>query len=154
MLILVLSSCSWEIRTCNSRCICFLWPFMFGIMIRSTYVRLVWIANEFTQVCLNADFGLVELQMGITDDHDQLRLFSLASFVLYDDKIHIAGVCLVWKRLHSMVSQCWFWYAALESDNEVTKSGWWKCITRAFLLSCNLIGLCPGIVVEISLHNV
>jgi len=79
---------------------------MFRIMIRSTYVRLVWIANEFTQVCLNADFGLVKLQMGITDDHDQLRLFSLASFVLYEDKIHIAGVCLVWKYLHSMVSQC------------------------------------------------
>ena len=79
---------------------------MFCIMIRSTYVRLVWIANEFTQVCLNADFGLVKLQMGITDDHDQLRLFSLASFVLYEDKIHISGVCLVWKYLHSMVSQC------------------------------------------------
>ena len=73
-------------------------------MIRSTYVRLVWIANEFTQVCLNcnADFGLrlLKLQMGITDDHDQLRLFSLASFVLYEDKIHIAGVCLVWKCLN------------------------------------------------------
>ena len=79
---------------------------MFRIMSRSTYVRLVWIANEFTQVCLNADFGLVKLQMGITDDHDQLRLFSLASFVLYEDKIHIAGVCLVWKCLNSMVSQC------------------------------------------------
>ena len=79
---------------------------MFRIMIRSTYVRLVWIANEFTQVCLNADFGPVKLQMGITDDHDQLRLFSVASFVLYEDKIHIAGVCLVWKYLHSMVSQC------------------------------------------------
>ena len=79
---------------------------MFRIMIRSTYVRLVWIANEFMQVCLNADFGLVKLQMGITDDHDQLRLFSLASFVLYEDKIHIAGVCLVWKCLNSMVSQC------------------------------------------------
>ena len=83
---------------------------MFRIMIRSTYVRLVWIANEFTQVCLNADFGLVKLQIGITDDHDhdQLRLFSVASFVLYEDKIHIciAGVCLVWKCLHSMVSQC------------------------------------------------
>ena len=63
-------------------------------MISSTYVRLVWIANEFTQVCLNADFGLVKLQMGITDDHDQLRLFSLASFVLYEDKTHIAGVFL------------------------------------------------------------
>ena len=54
MLILVLSNCSncWERRTCNSRCICFLWPFMFRIMIRSTYVhvRLVWIANEFKQV--------------------------------------------------------------------------------------------------------
>ena len=74
---------------------------MFRIMIRSTYVRLVWIANEFTQVCLNADFGLVKLQMGITDDHDQLRLFSLASFVLYEDKIHIAGVCLVWKCLRT-----------------------------------------------------
>ena len=149
MLILVLSNCSWERRTCNSRCICFLWPFMFRIMIRSTYVRLVWIANEFTQVCLNADFGLVKLQMGITDDHDQLRLFSLASFVLYEDKIHIAGVCLVWKYLHSMVSQCWFWYAALESENEVTncaqrESGWWKCITRAFSSSRNLIGSCPG----------
>jgi len=79
---------------------------MFRIMIRSTYVRLVWIANEFKQVYLNAHFGLVKLQMGITDDHDQLRLFSLASFVLYEDKIHIAGVCLVWKCLHSMVSQC------------------------------------------------
>ena len=79
---------------------------MFLVIIRSTYVRLVWIANEFTQVCLNADFGLVKLQMGITDDHDQLRLFSLASFVLYEDKIHIAGVCLVWKCLNSMVSQC------------------------------------------------
>ena len=79
---------------------------MFRNMIRSTYVRLVWIANEFTQVCLNADFGLVKLQMGITDDHDQLRLFSVASFVLYEDKIQIAGVCLVWKCLHSMVSQC------------------------------------------------
>ena len=79
---------------------------MLCTMIRSTYVRLVWIANEFTQVCLNADFGLVKLQMGITDDHDQLRLFSVASFVLYEDKIHIAGVCLVWKCLHSMVSQC------------------------------------------------
>ena len=75
-------------------------------MIRSTYVRVVWIANEFTQVCLNADFGLVKLQMGIMDDHDELHLFSLASFVLYADKIHIAGVCLVWKYLHSMVSQC------------------------------------------------
>ena len=81
---------------------------MFRIMIRLTYVRLVWIANEFTQVCLKADFGLVKLQMGIMDDHDQLRLFSLASFVLYEDKIHIAGVCLVWKCLNSMVSQCWF----------------------------------------------
>ena len=79
---------------------------MFRTMIRSTYVRLVWIANEFTQVCLNADFGLVKLQMGITDDHDQLRLISLASFVLYEDKIRIPGVCLVWKYLHSMVSQC------------------------------------------------
>ena len=79
---------------------------MLCTMIRSTYVRLVWIANE--RVCLNADFGLVKLQMGITDDHDQLRLFSLASFVLYEDKIHIAnvGVCLVWKCLNSMVSQC------------------------------------------------
>jgi len=79
---------------------------MFRIMIRSTYVRLVWIANEFTQVCLNADFGLVKLQMGIMDDHDKLRLFSLASSVLYEDKIHIAGVCLVWKCLNSLVSQC------------------------------------------------
>ena len=79
---------------------------MFRIMIRVTYVRLVWIANEFMQVCLKADFGLVKLQMGITDDHDQLRLFSLASFVLYEDKIHIVGVCLVWKCLNSMVSQC------------------------------------------------
>lgn len=81
---------------------------MFRTMIRSTHVRLVWIVNEFRQVCLglNADFGLVKLQMGITDDHDQLRLFSLASFVLYEDKIHIAGVCLVWKCLNSMVSQC------------------------------------------------
>ena len=79
------------------------------MMIRSTYVRLVWIANEFTQICLNAhDFGLVKLQMGITDDYDQLSLFSLASFVLYEDKIHIAGVCLVWKCFYSMVSQCWF----------------------------------------------
>jgi hypothetical protein len=34
-------------------------------MIRSTYVRLVWIANEFTQVCLNADFGLVKLQITV-----------------------------------------------------------------------------------------
>ena len=79
---------------------------MFRVMIRLTYVRLVWIANEFTQVCLNADFGLVKLQMGITDDQDQLRLFSLASFVLYKIKMHIAGVCLVWKCLNSMVSQC------------------------------------------------
>ena len=79
---------------------------MFRVMIRLTYVRLVWIANEFTQVCLNADFGLVKLQMGILDDQDQLHLFSLASFVLYEDKIHIAGVCLVWKCLNSMVSQC------------------------------------------------
>ena len=47
------------------------------------------------QVCLNADFGLLKLQMGITDDHDKLHLFSLASFVLYEDKIHIVGVCLV-----------------------------------------------------------
>ena len=71
-------------------------------------MRLVWIANEFIQVCLNADFGLVKLQMGIMDDHDQLRLFYLPSFVLHEDKIHIAAVCtcLVWKCLHSMVSQC------------------------------------------------
>ena len=81
---------------------------MFRVMIRLTYVRLVWIANQFAQVCLNAGFGLdnVKLQMGITDDHDQLRLFSLASFVLYEDKMHKAGVCLVWKCLNSMVSQC------------------------------------------------
>ena len=70
---------------------------MFRVMIRLTYVRLVWIANEFTQVCLNADVGLVKLQMGIMDDYDRLCLFSLASFVLYEDKMHIAGVCLVWK---------------------------------------------------------
>ena len=69
-------------------------------------MRLVWIENQFMHVCLNADFGLVKLQMGITDDYDQLRLFSLASFVLHEDKIHIAGVCLVWKCLNSMVSQC------------------------------------------------
>ena len=71
---------------------------MFRIMIRSTYVRLVWIANEFTQVCLNADFGLVKLQMGITDDHDQLRLFSLASFVLYEDIIIIIKIHIITKE--------------------------------------------------------
>ena len=77
-------------------------------MIRLTYVRLVWIPkfNQSTHVCLNADFGLVKLQMDIMDHYDQLGLFSLASFVcLYENKIHIAGVCLVWECLNSMVSQ-------------------------------------------------
>ena len=67
---------------------------------------------EFMQVRLKADFGLVKLQMGITADKDQLNLFSLASFVVhvhvYEDKIHIAGVRLVWKCFNSIVSQCWF----------------------------------------------
>ena len=38
-------------------------------------------------VCLTNDFGLVKLQMGIMygQDLDQLRQFSLASFVLYED---------------------------------------------------------------------
>ena len=50
-------------------------------MIRSKYLQLVWLWNDLTQFFLSVDFLIVKLQVGITDDQEHLRPFSLASFV-------------------------------------------------------------------------
>jgi len=77
------SNCKWEIRTIKKSCRCVLGKILFCIMIRSKYLQLVWLWNDLTQFFLGVDFLIVKLQVGITDDQEHLRPFSLASSVTY-----------------------------------------------------------------------